>query len=111
MIELDTLEVSGPSAIVQELLNKFKKTEDQCRKRIEEAEADHEKAQRELTEQVQKNTNYLDMIRMLGETQLTLNTKLEDTNKQIFQQSDNPKQRQMEALRQEYEERIRHNKI
>jgi hypothetical protein len=36
---------------------------------------------------------------------------LEDTNKQIFQQSDNPKQRQLEALRQEYEERIRHNKI
>ena len=28
LIELDTLEVSGPSAIVQELLNKFKKTED-----------------------------------------------------------------------------------
>jgi hypothetical protein len=52
LIELDTLEVSGPSAIVQELLNKFKKTEDQCRKRIEEAEADHEKTQRELTEQV-----------------------------------------------------------
>lgn len=52
LIELDTLEVSGPSAIVQELLNKFKKTEDSCRKRIEEAEAEHEKTQRELTEQV-----------------------------------------------------------
>lgn len=52
LIELDTLEVSGPSAVVQELLNKFKKTEDQCRKKIEDAEAEHEKTQRELTEQV-----------------------------------------------------------
>jgi hypothetical protein len=49
LIELDTLEVSGPSAIVQELINKFKKTEGSCIKKIEEAEAEHEKTQRELT--------------------------------------------------------------
>lgn len=67
LIELDTLEVSGPSAIVQELINKFKKKEVECIKKIEDTEADHEKTQRELTACVQKNTSLLDLIRQLGE--------------------------------------------
>ena len=42
LIDLDALEVSGPSAVMQDLINKFKKTEEQCRKRLEDTYAEYE---------------------------------------------------------------------
>ena len=49
LVDLDNLEVSGPSAVVLELSNKFSKTEKRCIKMIEDAEGEFEKTQRELT--------------------------------------------------------------
>jgi hypothetical protein len=42
LVDLDNLEVSGPSGVVIELQNKFAKTEKRCIKMIEEAEAQFE---------------------------------------------------------------------
>jgi hypothetical protein len=49
LVDLDNLEVSGPSALVLELQNKFHKTEKKCIHMIEEADGELEKTQRELT--------------------------------------------------------------
>ena len=49
LVDLDNLEVSGPSAQVMELQNKFQKTEKKCIKMIEDAEAEFDNTQRELT--------------------------------------------------------------
>lgn len=49
LVDLDNLEVSGPSAVVLELQNKFAKTEKRCIKMIEDADGEFEKTQRELT--------------------------------------------------------------
>ena len=76
LIELESLEVGGPSALVIDLQNKFNVTETQCFKRIEEAEAKLGETQRELTEQMKKNTGLLDLIRTLGEKQHELEHKL-----------------------------------
>lgn len=43
LVDLDNLEVSGPSNIVLDLQNRFQKTEKKCIKMIEETEADMEK--------------------------------------------------------------------
>jgi len=49
IVDLDSLEVSGPSQYVLELQNKFHKKEQACIKSIEEADAEFQKTQRELT--------------------------------------------------------------
>ena len=72
-VDLDSLEVSGPSQAVIELTNKYNKKEKECHRAIEEHTAALAKTQRELTEKIQKNTNLLNMIRQLGETQRDLN--------------------------------------
>jgi len=43
LVDLDNLEVSGPSALVLDLQNKFHKTEKKCIHMIEEADGDLEK--------------------------------------------------------------------
>ncbi len=43
LVDLDNLEVSGPSNAVVELQNKFQKTEKKCIVLIEEADAEMEK--------------------------------------------------------------------
>jgi len=40
IVDLDNLEISGPSAQVMELTNKFNKTEKKCIQSIENAEAE-----------------------------------------------------------------------
>lgn len=40
IVDLDSLEVSGPSQIVVDLQNKFHKMEQRCNNKKEEAEAD-----------------------------------------------------------------------
>ncbi len=49
LVDLDNLEVSGPSPVVLDLQNKFHKTEKRCIQMIEEADGELEKTQRELT--------------------------------------------------------------
>lgn len=49
LVDLDNLEISGPSNAVLELQNKFQKTEKKCIKAIEVADSDLEKTQRDLT--------------------------------------------------------------
>lgn len=95
LVDLDSLEVSGPSHIVLELQNKFLKTEKRCHKDKEDAEADFEATQKELTKCVNRNTGLLNLIRSLGEEQLDLNRKLDSTNKQIFVDEDNEERRIM----------------
>jgi len=43
LVDLDNLEVSGPSNLVMDLQNKFQKTEKKCIKMIEETDAEMEK--------------------------------------------------------------------
>ena len=67
LIDLDSLEVSGPSQAVLDKQNEFHKTEKKCIRDIEEKEAEFQKTQRDLTECIQTNTNLLNLIRTLGE--------------------------------------------
>ena len=67
-LDLDSLEVSGPSQVVIDLMNKFAKVDARCYKEKEEAEGDLQKTQRELSQKIQENTNLLNYIRELGET-------------------------------------------
>jgi len=66
IVDLDSLEVSGPSQIVLDLQNKFHKMEQRCNLKKEEAEADLAATQRDLTSKINRNTNLLDMIKQLG---------------------------------------------
>jgi len=84
IVDLDSLEVSGPSQVVLDLQNKFHKMEQRCNNKKEEAESDLSATQRELTGAITMNTNLLDMIKQLGSKQLQLNRQLDSTNKQIF---------------------------
>jgi len=49
LVDLDNLEVSGPSSAVIEAEKKYERTEKKCQQRIEEAMTDFERTQRELT--------------------------------------------------------------
>lgn len=93
LVDLDSLEVSGPSAVVMELQNKFSKTEKRAIKMIEDAESDFNSTQRDLTGQMKNNTNLLNLIRQLGEEELDLDKKLNDSNKAIFTDEDDGKKR------------------
>jgi len=93
LVDLDNLEVSGPSAAVVDLQTRFTKTEKRCIKMIEEAEAQFEQTQRELTANMKNNTMLLTMIRELGEQELDLDKKLNDSNKAIFVDEDDEKKR------------------
>ena len=63
IVDLDNLEISGPSAQVMELTNKFTKTEKKSIKMIEDAETEFDNTQRDLTSQMKNNTNLLNLIR------------------------------------------------
>jgi len=93
LVDLDSLEVSGPSAVVMELQNKFSKTEKRAIKMIEEADSEFNSTQRDLTSQMKNNTNLLNLIRQLGEEELDLDKKLNDSNKAIFTDEDDGKKR------------------
>lgn len=94
LIELESLEVGGPSAVVVELQTKFNATEGQCHRRIEEADSKLAETQRDLTEQMKKNTGLLDLIRTLGEKQHELEHKLTGAGTQIFVDEDEAKKMQ-----------------
>lgn len=66
IVDLDSLEVSGPSQVVLDLQNKFHKLEKKCNLKKEEKEAELAQTQRELTKSIQMNTNLLDLIKQLG---------------------------------------------
>ena len=93
LVDLDNLEVSGPSGVVLELQNKFAKTEKRCIKMIEDADGEFDQTQRKLTQEMKNNTNLLNLIRQLGEEELDLNKKLNDSNKAIFVDEDDEKKR------------------
>lgn len=52
LIDLDSLEVSGPSQAVLDKQMEYQKTEKKCIRDIEEKEAEFQKIQRELTENI-----------------------------------------------------------
>ena len=60
---------------------------------IEEASAEFERTQRELTAQTKENTNLLNLIRKLGEEELELDKRLNDSNKAIFVDEDEEKKK------------------
>jgi len=93
IVDLDSLEVSGPSQVVLDLQNKFHKMEQRCNLKKEEAEADLAATQRDLTSAITMNTNLLDMIKKLGSKQLALNRQLDSTNKQIFDDNEDEEQK------------------
>ena len=76
-----------------ELTNKFTKTEKKCIQSIEGAETEFDNTQRDLTSQMKNNTNLLNLIRSLGEEELDLDKKLNDSNKAIFVDEDDEKKR------------------
>ena len=96
IVDLDSLEVSGPSQVVLDLQNKFHKMEQRCNLKKEEAEADLASTQRELTQAITRNTNLLDMIKVLGKNQLTLNRQLDSNNKNIFDNEDEEEKRNIQ---------------
>lgn len=106
LVDLDSLEVQGPSQIVIDLTNKYNREEKRCIKNVEDADGEFERTQRELTSQVQKNTNLLNLIRQLGERQIYLNKELDSANKQIFVDEDNEKKRKMRDLKQEFKNKL-----
>lgn len=55
--------------------------------------AEFERTQRELTAQTKENTNLLNLIRKLGEEELDLDKKLNDSNKAIFVDEDEEKKK------------------
>ena len=71
-----------------ELQNKFTKTEKRSIKLIEDSETEFDNTQRDLTAQMKNNTNLLNLIRQLGEEELDLDKKLNDSNKAIFVDED-----------------------
>lgn len=93
LVDLDNLEISGPSPVVLDLQNKFTKTEKRCIKMIEDADGELENTQRNLTGEMKNNTNLLNLIRQLGEEELDLDKKLNDSNKAIFVDEDDEKKR------------------
>lgn len=102
LIDLDSLEVSGPSQAVLDKQLEYQKVEKKCIRDIEEKEAELQKTQRELTEQIQKNTDLLEMIRREGERQLDLNKKLDSTNSLIFVDEDNQEKREMKNMKEKF---------
>ncbi len=93
LVDLDNLEISGPSPAVLELQMKFAKTEKNCIKAIQESEDSLALTQRELTAQMKNNTALLNLIRDLGEQELKLDKDLNDSNKAIFVDEDDEKKR------------------
>lgn len=88
-----------------ELQNKFTKTEKRSIKLIEDSETEFDNTQRDLTAQMKNNTNLLNLIRQLGEEELDLDKKLNDSNKAIFVDEDDEKKRHI------MEEKLRIKKL
>lgn len=82
--EIDALETQGPSQTVRDLTAKFGRTEKKCIKLVEEAEGNLEKTKQELSHAIQSNTTLLSLLTDLGRENLSLNKKLDSTNKKIF---------------------------
>ena len=95
LVDLDNLEVSGPSSIVLELKQKFDKKERECIKIIEDADGQLEQTQRNLTACIKNNTSYLNMIKDLGKKRLSLDKNLDSTNKAIFVDEDDEQKKSM----------------
>lgn len=106
IVDLDSLEVSGPSQVVVDLQNKFHKMEQKCNNKKEEAEADLSATQRDLTSAITMNTNLLDMIKQLGSDQLRLNKQLDSTNKQIFDNEDEEEKRKIQNKKDNFKIQI-----
>ena len=70
LVDLDSLEVSGPSQVVIDLRNNQLRVEKECMRKREEAEAELEGTQRELTKSVKENTGLLELIIELGKEQI-----------------------------------------
>lgn len=108
LIDLDSLEVSGPSPMVLELMGKYNSTEQQTIKRIEEADSEYARTQRELTGCVQKNTQLLNLIRHFHDKQSTLDAQLSDNKGSLFEQSDSAdrvaKERERENMKRAIED-------
>ena len=109
LIDLDNLEVSGPSPVVMDLMQKYNHTEQQTIKKIEEAESEYARTQRELTACVQKNTNLLNLIRNFHDKQSTLDAQLSDNKGSLFQQSDSADRVAMEKEKQQKKREIEDN--
>lgn len=106
LIDLDSLEVSGPSQAVLDKQQEYQQCEKKCIRDIEDKEAEFQKIQRELTETIQKNTDLLDMIRKEGENQQDLNRKLDSTNKAIFVDDDNAEKQKMKNLKEHFRQKL-----
>lgn len=106
LIDLDSLEVSGPSQAVLDKKLEFERTEKKTIRDEEEKEAELAQIQRELTENIHKNTELLNMIREEGEHQLELNKKLDSTNKAIFVDDDNEEKKRMQDLKEHFKQKL-----
>lgn len=106
IVDLDSLEVSGPSQVVLDLQNKFHKLEKKCNLKKEEKEAELAHTQRELTKSIQMNTNLLDLIKQLGSQQLSLNKQLDSTNKQIFDNEDEEEKKRLQQKKDQFRETL-----
>ena len=102
IVDLDSLEVSGPSQVVLDLQNKFTKMEHRCNMKKEEAEADLAGTQRDLTGAISLNTNLLNLIKDQGSKQIDLNKQLDSTNKQLFSNQDEDDKKKTQVQKEHF---------
>lgn len=106
LIDLDSLEVSGPSQAVIDKQVEYQKTEKKCIRDIEEKEAEFQKIQRELTDCITKNTDLLNMIRNEGENQLELNRRLNATGDAIFTDDDTIEKQKRKDMKEHFKQKL-----
>lgn len=106
IVDLDSLEVSGPSQAVLDLRNQQLKVEKMCMRRREEAESELEQTQRELTKAVKENTGLLELIIALGKEQIDCNEKLDQTKQAILEDENADQKKQIIREKEELKEVI-----
>jgi len=102
LIDLDSLEVSGPSQAVLDKKLEYERTEKKCIRDKEEKDAELSKIQRELTDCITKNTDLLNMIRDQGEHQQQLNLQLTSTTNAIFKDDDNEEKQKRRDMKEHF---------
>ena len=106
IVDLDSLEVSGPSQVVLDLRNQQLRVEKNCMRKREEAEAELEQTQRELTKSVKENTGLLELIIALGKEQIEYNEKLNQTGNAILEGENEEQKKQIIREKEELREFI-----
>ena len=103
-INLDLLSHAEPTAQVEELKEKFVKTEKKSQKRIEEAKAELYATQQFLNQVMEKNTKLIERRTELFDEIVKSNKKLDLGNQEIFREEDESEQEILEKEKKKMKE-------